>query len=62
MNKEIRTLDINNDLKEKIDLLEPNIAYLANELLADIEKGKRESEIKEFLRDEISEIIKEESR
>ncbi|AYE34272.1 MULTISPECIES: CxC ATPase DNA modification system associated small protein [Clostridium] len=62
MSREKTKLDINMDLKEKINSLDPNIAFLANEVLADIEKGKTENQIKEFIRDEITEIVKEEIR
>lgn len=62
MSREKTNLDINIDLKEKINSLDPNIAFLANEVLADIEKGKTENQIKEFIRDEITEIVKEEIR
>lgn len=62
MSREKTNLDINIDLKEKINSLDPNIAFLANEILADIEKGKTENQIKEFIRDEITEIVKEEIR
>ena len=60
MSKEKTKIDINIDLKEKINLLDPDIAFLANEILADIEKGKSVSQIKEFIRDEVTEIVKEE--
>lgn len=62
MSREKTKLDINMDLKEKINSLDPNIAFLANEILADIEKGKTENQIKEFIRDEITGIVKEEIR
>lgn len=62
MSKEKTKLDINKDLREKINSLDTNIAFLANEILADIEKGKTENQIKEFIRDEITEIVKEETR
>ena len=62
MSREKTKLDINKDLKEKINSLDPDIAFLANEVLADIEKGKTENQIKEFIRDGISEIVKEEIR
>ncbi|VYT61888.1 hypothetical protein [Clostridium tertium] len=62
MSREKTNLDINMDLKEKINSLDPDIAFLANEVLADIEKGKTENQIKEFIRDEITEIVKEEIR
>ena len=62
MSREKTKLDINMDLKEKINSLDPDIAFLANEILADIEKGKAENQIKEFIRDEITEIVKEEIR
>ncbi len=62
MSREKTKLDINMDLKEKINSLDPDIAFLANEVLADIEKGKAEKQIKEFIRDEITEIVKEEIR
>lgn len=62
MSREKTKLDINMDLKEKINSLDPDIAFLANEVLADIEKGKTENQIKEFIRDEITEIVKEEIR
>lgn len=62
MSREKTKIDINIDLKEKINSLEHNIAFLANEILSDIEKGKTENQIKEFIRDEITEIIKEEMR
>ncbi|EJP6473038.1 hypothetical protein NHI66_002357 [Clostridium botulinum] len=62
MSREKTKLDINMDLKEKINSLDPDIAFLANEVLADIEKGKKENQIKEFIRDEITEIVKEEIR
>ncbi|MDU6038637.1 MAG: hypothetical protein ACLSXT_11650 [Clostridium butyricum] len=60
MSREKTKLDINMDLKEKINSLDPDIAFLANEILADIEKGKSDSQIKEFIRYEINEIVKEE--
>ena len=56
MSREKTKLDINMDLKEKINSLDPNIAFLANEVLADIEKGKTENQIKEFIRDKINAI------
>lgn len=62
MSREKTKLDINMDLKEKINSLDPDIAYLANEVLADIEKGKKENQIKEFIKYEITEIVKEEIR
>lgn len=62
MSREKTKIDINVDLKEKINSLEPDIAFLANEILADIEKGKTENQIKEFIRNEITEIVKEEIR
>lgn len=62
MSREKTKLDINMDLKEKITSLDPDIEFLANEVLADIEKGKTVSQIKEFIRDEITEIVKEEIR
>lgn len=62
MSKQKTKIDINIDLKEKINSLNPDIAFLANEILADIEKGKTETQIKEFIRDEITEIVKEEIR
>ncbi|WP_297639068.1 hypothetical protein [uncultured Clostridium sp.] len=62
MNKEKTKLDINNDLKSKINELDSEIAYLANEILADIEKERSISKIKEFIRDEINEIVKEEMK
>lgn len=62
MSREKTKLDINMDLKEKINSLDPDIVFLANEILADIEKGKTENQIKEFIRDEITEIVKEEIR
>lgn len=62
MSREKTKLDINMDLKEKINSLDPDIAFLANEVLSDIEKGKTASQIKEFIRDEITEIVKEEIR
>ena len=62
MSREKTKLDINMDLKEKINSLDPDIAFLANEVLADIEKGKTVNQIKEFIRDEITEIVKEEIR
>lgn len=62
MSREKTKLDINMDLKEKINSLDPDIAFLANEVLADIEKGKKENQIKEFIRYEITEIVKEEIR
>lgn len=60
MNKGKTNLDINNDLKEKINSLDTEIAFLANEILADIEKGRTKKQIQEFIRDEITEIVKEE--
>ena len=60
MGREKTNLDINMDLKKKINSLEPDIAFLANEVIADIEKGKTENQIKEFIRDEITAIVKEE--
>lgn len=62
MSREKTKLDINMDLKEKINSLDSDIAFLANEVLADIEKGKTVNQIKEFIRDEITEIVKEEIR
>ncbi|ERK30548.1 hypothetical protein [Clostridium intestinale] len=62
MSREKTRLDINMDLKEKINSLDPDIAFLANEILADIEKGKKENEIKQFIREEITEMVKEETR
>ena len=62
MSREKTKLDINMDLKEKINSLDSDIAFLANEELADIEKGKTVNQIKEFIRDEITEIVKEEIR
>ncbi|AYF53506.1 hypothetical protein DFH04_01470 [Clostridium novyi] len=62
MSREKTRLDINMNLREKINSLDPNIAFLANEILADIEKGKTENQIKEFIRDEVTEIVKEEIR
>lgn len=62
MSREKTKLDINMDLNEKINSLDPDIAFLANEVLADIEKGKTVNQIKEFIKDEITEIVKEEIR
>lgn len=62
MSRKKTKLDINMDLKEKINSLDPDIAFLANEVLADIEKGKTVNQIKEFIRDEITEIVKEKIR
>lgn len=60
MSKEKTKLDINADLKEKINSLDEDIAFLANEILADIEKGKTINQIKQFIKDEIGEIVREE--
>lgn len=58
MIKERTKIDINIDLNNKINSLDPDISFLANEILADIEKGKTETQIKEFIRDEITEIVR----
>ncbi|ELC8434699.1 hypothetical protein LI038_12690 [Clostridium perfringens] len=60
MSKEKTKIDINVDLREKINSLDENISYLANEILSDIEKGRTNNQIKDFIRDEITEIVKEE--
>lgn len=60
VSKERTKLDINKDLKEKINALDGDIAYLANEILSDIENGRTTNQIKDFIRGEITQIVREE--
>lgn len=50
---------MNEDLNSKIEALDPDIAYLANELLYYVEKGELVSKIEDAIKNEINEIVKE---
>ena len=56
--KQNRADKMNEDLINKINSLEPDIAFLAHELLYYIDHGDLVSKIEENIKNEINEIVK----
>lgn len=54
-------MNVNEDLLLKLDELTGDIKYLAKSLLIEIDKGKKESQLEEFILGEINEIIGDEN-
>lgn len=50
-------MDINKELKDRIDKLDGNLAYLAIELIEEIDRNRQIKHIEEFILEEINEIV-----